>query len=226
MDSAQEMRASTTVLVVDDHIAFSEAIGTAIDLQHDLVCVGVAATAEAALELVGEQSPDVVLMDVHLPDLDGIEATARVKALRPEARVVVLTSETSSGVAARAAIAGASGFLLKTSPIADVLAAVRTAGEGGMLVDPSTLAAVLQGVRASPGPQPRRAAPIGLTPRELEVLRLLGQGLDTRAIAKRLGISLHTCRGHVKSILSELGVHSQLEAVVSAVREGLIPALR
>lgn len=218
--------AGVRVLVVDDHRAFSEALGMALDTQDDLECVGVASTVGEALELVRERSPDVVLMDLHLPDFDGIEGTTRVKALSPEARVLVLTAHTDLQALSRAASAGASGFLPKETPVAEILRAVRTASEGGMLVEPSTLAAVLERVRESGRKSQERDALLGrLTPREQEVLAFMGEGLDPRAIAKQLGISLHTCRGHVKGILAKLGARSQLQAVVTAARNGLLPPL-
>lgn len=225
-DAGSRPARPTRVLVVDDHRAFSEALAMAIDLQDDIECVGVASTVSEALELVVERAPDVVLMDVYLPDIDGIEGTGRVKALRPETRVLVLTAHTNAETMARAASAGASGFLPKESPIAEILRAIATASEGGMLVDHSTLAVVLERLRESERKPPEPGARFPeITQREREVLGLMGEGLDPQGIAKRLGMSIHTSRGHVKSILRKLEVHSQLEAVVTAVRQGLLPGL-
>lgn len=206
------------VLVVDDHTAFSEALAMAIDLQDDLEAVGSVSSVAAALDVVAERTPDVVLMDVNLPDTNGIDGTSRVKALRPETRVLVLTAHTSAEVMAQAAAAGASGFLPKETPVADILQAIRAASEGGMLVDHSTLLAVIERLRGSE----RRESLPQMTPREREVLALMSEGLDARAIAKRLGITLNTCRGYVKNILAKLGVHSQLEAVVKVARSGFL----
>lgn len=208
-------------LIVDDHRAFSEALATAVNVQEDIECVGVATTVAEALALAAERSPDVVLMDVRLPDADGIEGTLRLKAMRPEARVLVLTAHTDLTVMARAASAGAAGFLPKESPVAEILQAIRTANGGGMLVESSSLAMVLQRL-GTEREAALRGSRYSVTPRELHVLALMGEGLDPRAIARRLGLSIHTVRGHVKSILQKLGVHSQLEAVVLAFREGLL----
>lgn len=212
----------TTVLIVDDHTSFAQALGTAIDLQDDLLCVGTADTLANGVLKAQEKQPQVVLMDVNLPDGDGIEGTGLVKERCPTARVVVLTAHADLELMARAAARGASGFLAKESPVADILSAIRTAGDGGLLLEHSTLTAVLARI----GVESRKNRPEdpGLTPREQQVLMLMGEGLDPRTISRQMGISVSTARTHVKNVLSKLGVHSQLEAVVTAVRRGLIPS--
>jgi DNA-binding NarL/FixJ family response regulator len=215
----------TRVLIVDDHRAFSEALAIAVSLQGDLACVGGAGSIAEALALVGEASPDIILMDVRLPDGDGIEATARVRAAAPDALVLILTGHTDVDVLSRAASAGASGFLPKESSIGAVIDTIRAARSGNMLVDGTTLAAILGGLSDhKTGNESLVGAPV-LTPREHDVLSLMGQGLDPHGIAASLGISLHTCRGYQKSIMSKLDVHSQLEAVVVATRLRLIPRI-
>lgn len=209
--------------MVDDHLAVAEALCIAIDSQPDLRCVGVAASISEAVELVEEHHPEVVLMDFKLGDEDGVDATARVKELSPDTRVVMLTAFPTPNVMARAASAGACGFLPKHTPIGEVIRAIRSASNGEMLVDHSTMAAVLDELRKSENRRRGREARPALTPREQEVLELLGEGLDPQAIAKKLGVSIHTSRGYVKGILAKLGVRSQLEAVVKALRDGLLP---
>ena len=215
-----------SVLVVDDHRSFGEAIGIAVDVQDDLTCLGVAATLSEGLRMVDQHRPDVVLMDVRLPDGDGIEGTRLVKERAPATDVLVLTAHTDLEVMTRAATVGASGFLPKETPVADVLHAIRTAASGAaMLVEATALGAILQQIRdpQPPVPTPDPGATLGLTQREREILGLLGEGMDPKTIARNLEISVHTCRGHVKSILAKLNVHSQLEAVVVAARQGLLP---
>ena len=212
------------VVVVDDHRAFSEALGLAVDLQLDLRFVGVASTAEEGLGLIARERPDVAIIDVVLPETDGIEVTRRARELSPATRVVVLTARADLAVMARAAAAGAAGFVSKTRPVAEILAAIRAAGEGEISLDRSTLTALLARVDADGNGQDRAGG--RLTPRELEVLGLLGEGLTVQEIASLLSLSVHTCRGAVKSILAKLEVHSQLEAVVKASRQGLLPDLR
>lgn len=211
----------TRVLIVDDHLAFSESLGIAIDLQLDIHDVGHAQNVEEALKAIAESTPDVVLLDLHLPGIDGIEGLRMIKSLRPETKVLILTAYADAEAMARAATAGACGFIQKERPIGEILQAIRTAGDGGMMVEASTLAAVLANVK---GPHTGVLPPPGLqlTDRQREVLGLLAEGLDPRSIARTLGISVNTSRGHVKSIIAKLGVHSQLEAVVGALRMGLL----
>jgi DNA-binding NarL/FixJ family response regulator len=197
----------------------------AVDLQLDLRFVGVASTAEEGLGLIAKERPDVAIIDVVLPDADGIEVTRRARELSPATRVVVLTARADIAVMARAAAAGAAGFVSKTRPVAEILAAIRAAGEGEISLDRSTLSALLVRLEAGDGPD-GDLTKARLTPRELEVLGLLGEGLNVQEIASLLSLSVHTCRGSVKSILSKLEVHSQLEAVIKASRQGLLPELR
>ena len=216
----------TGVVLIDDHRAFTDALAMAIDHQADLHCLGTPSTIAEATATLETARPDVVLVDIFLPDGDGIDAISRLRDRVPNARFVVMTGYTDVDVLARAASAGASGFLPKETPMGSVLAAIRAAGDGRMLVDGSTLAAILGRERA-PSPERRTAAPpqVGLTAREQDVLQLMREGLDPHTIAQRLGISFNTCRGYEKAILAKLNAHSQLEAVVMAARLGLVDRL-
>jgi DNA-binding NarL/FixJ family response regulator len=207
----------TKVLVVDDHRTFAELLSRALDAEPDLQCVGRASGASEAVDAVPRLMPDVVLMDVRLPDGDGISTTAELTRAFPDLKVLILTAHASETDISRAGAAGAAGFLAKDGSLSEVLDALRTARRGSLILPDGVLATV-----AAQGSRERSAPEWGLTPRELEVLRLLGDGRDPRAIAKELGVSLFTCRGYVKSIRAKLGVHSQLEAVVLATRSGLI----
>ena len=212
------------VMVVDDHRSFSESLQMAIDMQSDLTCVGIASSVGEAVALAAERPPDVVLMDFRLPDNTGVEGTRQIKAMHPDARVVILTGHTDPEAMAQAASQGACGFLPKERSLREILHAVRTAGEGGMLVEPSALASVLERISDHEQPsieEPEATVP-RLTPREFEVLTLMADGRDPRSIATTLGLSIHTSRGYVKSILSKFGVHSQLEALVYALRNGIL----
>ncbi|MFC5380654.1 response regulator [Aquipuribacter nitratireducens] len=203
------------VLVVDDHTTFAELLVLALEREPDLECVGHAATVEAGIDLVDRTRPDVVVMDVRLPDGTGFAATRRILELAPGTTVVVLTAHASPDFVAQAAGAGATAFLPKGGSLAVLLDTVREARPGRLLVHPSLVA------------RARSAAHDGgvytdLTQREAEVLELMGQGHDVTRIARRLGMSENTCRGHVKAILVKLDAHTQLEAVVKAVRRGLL----
>ncbi|WP_030374208.1 response regulator transcription factor [Streptomyces rimosus] len=218
----------TRVLVVEDQRTLAEALELAIGAQPDLECVGTVDTVEQALPLA-RTGTDVVLMDVHLPGTDGISGTSLLKTAAPALRVLILTGDPRPRLLAAAAAAGAAGFLTKDSALPDILAAIRAPATGPLLVAGGTLAA-LAGVPGDeplpPGagrPASRQRSRARCTARELEVLQLLGEGLGPKAIAERLVISPHTARGHVKSIMHKLNAHSQLETVVRAIREGLLP---
>lgn len=208
------------VLVVDDHRTFADLLALALAGQSDLECVGVAITAQAARVLAESQRPDVVVMDVRLGDDDGLSLTGELTTCFPELRVVVLTAHATSSLLERAADVGACCLLPKDGSLQEVLSGLRTARRGGLVVHPLLMRALMAG-------RPREV--VGgpdLTQRETEVLRQLALGRDARGIARDLGISLHTCRGHVRRLLKKLDAHTQLEAVAHAVRAGLIDGTR
>lgn len=209
------------VLVVDDERTLADALEIAIGMEPDLECVGAVGTVEQALRLTVERSPDIVLMDIHLPGIDGIEGTRRVKAIRPQTRVLMLTGDATAELFTAAATAGAAGFLTKDSAFPEILEAIRAPAEERSMVEGETLAALLRDLRSREPARPKDRA--GLTAREEEVLALMGEGLDPQAIATRLVVSVHTARGHVKNVMAKLRAHSQLEAVVIAIRTGLLP---
>jgi DNA-binding NarL/FixJ family response regulator len=156
-------------------------------------------------------------MDYELPDGDGASATERIKAETPEAQIVMVTSFDDEGILVRAIEAGASGFITKHKAIQEVAAAVRAAHAGEALISPSMLARLLPKLRQNP-----RGVGADLTAREVEVLKLLAAGVSNQQIAEELVLSLHTVRNHVQNVITKLGAHSKLEAVATAVREGLI----
>lgn len=210
----------TRVLVVDDHRTFADLLALALAGQPDLECVGIAMTAQAARVLAESQRPDVVVMDVRLGDDDGLTLTSELTTCFPELRVVVLTAHATSSLLERAADVRACCLLPKDGSLQEVLSGIRTARRGGLVVHPLLMRALMAG-------RPRDVvnAP-DLTHREKEVLHQLAMGKDARAIARDLGISLHTCRGHVRSLLHKLDAHTQLEAVANAVRAGLLRGTR
>ena len=207
---------STNVLVVDDHTTFSDLLAMALEREPDLTCVGTANSVAQALALVDALRPDLVLMDVRMGDGDGIAATAQLTLLYPELRVVVLTAHTDSALMQRAADAGACALLPKDGSLPDMLEALRSSRRGGLVVHPTLLKALVTSRPTRSHYQPQ------LTRRERDVLGLLADGLDARAAARSLGISVNTCRGYVKSLLLKLDAHTQLEAVVTATNLGLV----
>jgi DNA-binding NarL/FixJ family response regulator len=217
------MYGTTKVALIDDHQTLLDLLTYAMAGEEDITVVGTATTAAEGQRLVERTQPDVVLLDFALPDVDGVTLAAALVDRHPDVRVVMLTASEDAGLISRAATAGASGFVAKSGALEQVLDAVRSARTGSMIVDPVYLARLGSAGRPpelrADRDAPRRPV---LTPREQEVLELLGRGKDPRTIARELSISLHTCRGYVKSTLAKLDCHSQLEAVVTVGRLGLL----
>lgn len=211
------------MLIVEDHVALGEALRLAVDLEADLECVGVAGTVAGALEMVAGGSPDVVLMDVRLPDGDGIEAAGRVKDLRPGAAVVVLTAGADPGALLRAARMGASGFLAKETRMAAILDAARRAAVGEPVISASALQGLLAAARQE-GVPGSRSSNCELSSEEQQLLALLGEGRETAAVAAHLGITPEACRRRLGTATEALGARSPLDALATAARHGLIPA--
>ena len=209
---------SVRVLIVDDHEVLTSALGQALDAEPDLLTVGVAGSLERAAALIPTATPDVLLLDHRLPDGDGVDAVARLLALRPSMAVVILTASAADHVMVSAMEAGASGFLSKTRSLAEVTSAVRAAAAGEAVISPEMLARLLPRLNRS-----GRAGHENLTEREREVLGLVSEGLTNAAIADRLVVSVHTVRNHVANLSAKLGARSKLEALSIAVREGLLP---
>lgn len=209
--------ATMRILVVDDHSTFAELLTQAIDREPDLVSVGQATTGAGGVSMFARLKPDVVLMDLQLPDINGFVATAQIVAMNPRACVIMLTGNVTAAALSNAVACGACGFLPKNGHLTDLLTTIRTATTGGLAVDPTLVTRLMD----QPADE-RRALARPLSQRELSVLVHMADGMDVTRIAREMGISSHTGRGHVKSVLSKLGAHSQLEAVVMAVRIGLI----
>jgi len=217
------------VLIVDDHRMFTDALEMLLATEEGVEALGAMGTAAEALELCRQTCPDVVLMDLDLPGMDGAEATARVRELCPEARVVAITGIQDRMLIARAVRAGISGFVPKTRAADELMGVIRAAAEGEIVLppgDPLGLLRTLAGEEAA-GPEHypqdlQRAALERLTPREREVLQALAEGLTTDEVAARFSISPRTVNSHVGNILMKLGVHSKLAAVLLAVRHGAV----
>jgi len=210
--------ATIRVLVVDDHVVFSDALATILRTEPEIEVVGKGGTVQEAISMAHALQPDVVLLDVHMPDGSGIEAVAAIKRDRRQTQVVILTSDEEESVLRSAVQAGVTGYLSKHESAAQVVQAVRSAARGEALIAPYMLARLLHGLQKKDEPGP--ATP--LTKRELEVLRELSLGHDNDAVATALRMSPNTVRTHVQNILSKLKVHSKLEAVARGIREGWI----
>ncbi|HVL81942.1 MAG TPA: response regulator transcription factor [Actinomycetota bacterium] len=205
------------VMVVDDHEMIAQSLSRVLGDEADIQVVGTVGSVSEVAHAAVRLQPDVVIMDYKLADGTGIDATERLRSVRPEAKVVLLTGFADDGVLLAAIEAGCSGFITKDQPATEIVSAIRAAQAGEALISPAMLSRLLPRIRKE-----RTGFDPGLTPRELEVLQLLSQGLTSQAIAERLVLSPHTVRNHIQSILPKLGAHSKLEAVAIAVREGVI----
>ncbi len=217
----------TSVLLVDDQPLLRVGFRMVLESQDDLTVVGEAGDGAEAVRLTAELEPDVVLMDVRMPELDGIEATRRIVASGSRSRVVVLTTFDLDEYAFAALRAGASGFLLKDVPPGDLLTGIRAVASGDAVIAPSVTRRLLDSfAHQLPLPAPAgagRSAPLaGLTAREAEVLEELARGRSNAEIAARLVLSEATVKTHVGHILSKLGLRDRVQVVVFAYETGLV----
>ena len=212
------------VMVVDDHALFRRGLEMVLGSEPDIELVGEASDGEEAIQKATEVMPDIVLMDVRMPKRSGIEATAEIKELMPHVKILMLTISDEETDLYDAIKAGASGYLLKEIPIEEVADAIRGVWAGQSRISPSMASKLLTEFAAiSKGADERPSMPAPrLTDREMEVLRLVAQGLNNRDIAKQLFISENTVKNHIRNILEKLHLHSRMEAVVYAVREKMI----
>jgi DNA-binding NarL/FixJ family response regulator len=209
------------VMLVDDHDLFRTGLRNLLEEQ-GVQIVAEAAEGATALSLVRELDPDVVVMDLNMPGMNGIEATREIVRLSPLTRVVVLTISDQDGDVMDAILAGACGYLLKDSSIQDLMQGIRAASVGEALISPHIASKVLQRVRAM-GVDTDTALPKPeLSDRETEVLRLIANGKDNAEIARELHISPKTVKNHISNILMKLQIENRIQAAVYAVRRGLV----
>ena len=207
------------VLLVDDHAVVREGLRAFLELQDGIVVVGEAADGEQAIEAAGRLRPDVVLMDLVMPRLDGVGAMLRLRDEVPGSRVIVLTSFAEDDRLLPAIRAGAAGYLLKNVEPRDLARAVRAAHAGDALLDPMVAARLVDEIASTASVRPG----LDITPREAEVLDLIARGYSNKRIALELAISEKTVKAHVGRVLAKLGVADRTQAALLAVREGLGP---
>lgn len=210
------------VVLVEDHDFYRAGLKEMLR-EEGVQVIGDASSGEDGVALVRHSKPDLVLMDIHMDGLSGIEATQRILQASPDTRVIMLTVSTDSEDVLDALLAGASGYLLKGATMKELVGAIRAIAAGGSLLSPTVTGKVIERLRqhadaATPETQPSAQ----LSPRELDVLRLLGEGLDNAQIAARLHLSTTTVKHHVSSLLEKLGVENRVQAAVYAVRQGLV----
>ncbi len=222
MNAAMKEVAEIRVLVIDDHDLFRTGLASLLGAQGDIEVVAQASGGRMGIRLAKELAPDVVLMDLRMPDVDGVEATRAIIEGQPGARVVALTVASEDGDVAEAVRAGACGFLVKDTPVDDIVVAIRAAAQGAAWLSPRAAEAVLGRVRErSEAVAEEDGAFDLLSPRELDVLRLIAHGLENSEIARELNISPRTAKNHVSSILLKLGLPNRIQAAIYAVRGGL-----
>jgi NarL family two-component system response regulator LiaR len=207
------------VLIADDHAVVRQGLRTFLELQEDIEVVGDVADGSAAVEAALARSPDVVLMDLLMPGIGGVEAIKLIREQRPQARVLVLTSFQEDEQIFAAVRAGAAGYLLKDVEPQELVRAIRAAHEGEALLHPAVAARLMEEFASEHG---RIAAESSLTDREQEVLELIGRGLPNKLIARELGIAEKTVKTHVSAVLAKLGVTDRTQAALYAVRNGLL----
>ena len=206
------------VLIVDDHAVVREGLRAFLELQDWIAVVGEAADGNEAVQQAAQLHPDVILMDLVMPELDGLGAMRSIRADAPDLRVIVLTSYLDDATLLPALRAGAAGYLLKNAQPQEIARAVRAAAAGEALLDPGVAARLLDSIARPAGEEPGDT----LTRREREVLGLIGRGFSNKRIALELGIAEKTVKTHVGHVLAKLGVPDRTSAALHAVRAGLV----
>lgn len=219
------MTETIRLMLVDDHASFAESLHEILRRYPDIEVVATAGRVAEAVRLAGETRPRVILMDHRLPDGSGVDATRRILASKLETSVIMLTGGSDDDDMLDAVQAGVSGYLVKTGRVAEIVDAVRRAAAGELLLPASTLTELLHRARERVRSNAERAAMAeSLTPRERDVLRLMATPDGVDAISQALGISKHTVRGYMQTIIEKLEAHSRLEAVLKAQQLGLLGA--
>jgi len=222
MSEAPPAASPLSIVIVDDHQVLTDALTISLNSQPDLLVSGVAHTCAEARELLGRVYPDILLLDVSLPDGDGLSLAPEVNRLRPNTYILVLTSLSDEKTLLRAVEAGVNGFVIKNRPLTEVISAIRQTAEGEIVMPAGLLRGLLARVSQTPGARVERSEVKLLTPRELEILGHVARGQSAAAIGAELNIAPLTVRTHVRNVLAKLGAHSRLEAIALALRLRLI----
>lgn len=223
---------SIRVVLVDDTRMFRDGLRLVIDLEEGMSVVGVAGNGAEGVEVVGREQPDVVLMDIRMPELDGVEATRQVKARWPQIHVIILTTYSDDEFIFEALKAGAVGYMVKDLPASELVQAIRTVQQGGALIPPAIAARLVAeyariaagGATSSPqaAAEPQRSRVADLTVRETEILGLVAKGLSNKEIAERLFLSEGTVKNYVSAIFAKLHARDRAQAIAMAHRQGLV----
>jgi len=213
------------VLICDDHIMVRQGVRMVLQAESDIELVGEAGRGEEAVALAEQLKPEVVIMDLSLPDISGIEATKKIKAALPNTKVIALTMHEEEPYVIEVLRAGADAYIVKRSAAADLIGALRQVMAGQAVLDPVVTRAVVSGYVSRPTPPtPDKETDSVLTPREKEILILVAEGFTNAEIAKKLYISEKTVQTHRSNILDKLNIHDRTELVRYAIRHGLVQA--
>lgn len=214
------------VLIVDDERTFAEALELALGREKDLRVVGVSSNGAEAIASAAKHRPDVVIMDVTMPGMSGLEATRRIKEAEPDTRILILSGHDDEHLLARVMQAGASGLLHKTEAVVDLARSVRLAHRGQPIHEPLEVERALRRLRHRRSQEAGAAERLArLTPRELQILQLMAEGRVPEGISTALGVTPATLRTHTQNLITRLGVHSKMEALVLAIRHGVVTTI-
>lgn len=211
--------AKIRVLIADDHPVVREGLSTMLSREDDIEVVGLAENGQKAIEKASALHPDIILMDLRMPEVDGIEAMRRIKLIQPEIKFIVLTTFDNDEYIFKGIESGARAYLLKDSPREDLFKAIRGVSKGESLIEPAVAGKVLDRFAELSRQQ---QSPVTLSEREVEVLGLMARGASNKAIASSLNIGESTAKTHIQSIFNKLGVNVRTEAVTEAVKKGII----
>ena len=212
----------TRILIADDHAMLREGMRNLLSQEKDFELAGEAANGEEAVRLAKELKPDIVIMDIVMPKLNGLEATKQIKQLSPATSVLILTAYSDIRYIVELLEAGASGYLLKDAPGKEVVKAIRAVRAGESVLDPEVTRKLVQRVAGLSRSQEERATGGQLTAREMEILRWAARGLSNKEISEKLFISLRTVKAHMTNIFNKLGCSSRTDAIIKGLKQGYI----
>ena len=216
---SEQMPVKIRVMITDDHPVVREGLSAMLSREQDIEVVGEAGNGREAIEKARNLKPDVVLMDLRMPEVDGVEAMRQIRVNNPDIKFIVLTTYDNDEYIFRGIEAGARAYLLKDSPREEMFRAIRVVSEGGSLIEPAVAGKVLDRFAEL---SRQVQVPATLSEREVEVLRLIAKGISNKIIATSLSISESTVKTHVQSIFNKLEVNDRTEAVTEAIKKGII----
>jgi NarL family two-component system response regulator LiaR len=214
------MKQKTKVLIADDHALLRESMRSLLDREEDIEVVGEACDGEEAVSLSSKLKPDIAVMDIVMPRLNGIEASKEIKKVSPGTAILILTAYDDAQYVMGLLEAGAAGYLLKSARGRDVVAAIRAVREGESVLHPSIIAMLLKRAMGFPAEDNKVKGKENLTDREIEVLRLAATGMSNKEIAEKLSVTVRTVKAHISNVFAKMDVASRTEAILKAMREG------